>query len=472
MIQLEGKKVVVLGQDPSGEAALALVRRRGAEARLLPAAYEPGPGDPVPDVVVLSAGCQRQRAEFEVWASQGATLLGERELAFQLSLCLHVAVSGASGKQTTSALIAHILRSTGRRVEVAEGLDHPASAWVESSRDLEFLVHGVEVSEFEFLDHFRPVVAVLLNAPADHLGPVESWDDHVRRLSRLFARQQAFDWAILQAEALAHFRSVEADLPGKVVSFSAFSRQADLGMERGLLVSRWDTWTGPLWDMARGRMRGPHFAENVMAALAVGRVLRLSLDDMVHALDTFEPGPGCLECLGESGGVRYIDDGRCRNLDALVKGLMAVAPVPPEQPSIWLIAGGASRGRQFYDVGPVLSPRVKHAVLYGEAAPAMRAAWSIFTPCTLVPSLLDAAHRAVAQAASGETVLYSPACPSSARPDQPPSGSDVFREVVRDHLTRRGGPTGAGASDSSHGTETHGVSFSDPPLPPSTPPAR
>ncbi|MCC7376997.1 MAG: hypothetical protein IT581_20220 [Verrucomicrobiales bacterium] len=470
MIQLEGKKVAILGRDPSGESALALARGRGAEACLLPANHSPAPGDPVPDIAVLSAGCQRRRSEFEAWASRGAVILGERELAFQLSLCLHVAVAGASGKRTTTDLIAHILRSTGRRVEIAHGVDRPACSWVEASRDLEFLVHGVEVSEFEFLEHFRPVVAVLLNAPADHPGPEESWDDHVRRLSQLFARQQPFDWAILQAEALAHFRAVDVDLPGKVVSFSAFSRQADLGMERGLLVSRWDTWTGPLWDMARGRMRGSHFAENALAALAVGRVLRLSLDEMVHALDTFVPGPSCFECISEAEGVRYIDDGRCRNLDALVKGLMTAAPVPAEQPSIWLIAGGASLGRQFYDVGPVLSPRVKHAMLYGEAAPAMRAAWSLFTPCTLVPSLLDAAHRAVAQAASGETVLYSPACPSSARPDQPPSGSDVFREVVRDHLTRRGGPAGAGAADSSNGAEGSQASMPNPSPTTSIPP--
>ncbi|MCK6498988.1 MAG: hypothetical protein L6Q38_05860 [Nitrospira sp.] len=471
MIPLDGKKVLVLGQDPSGEAALALVRSRGAEAHLRPANHVPRPEDPAPDVAVLSVGCDRRASEFETWTSRGTVLMGERELAFQLSLCLHVAVAGASGKRTTTSLVAHILRSTGRRVAVACGIDQPACAWVEGSRDLEFMVHGIEVSELDYLDHFRPVVAVLLNAPSDHPGPEESWDDHVRRLSRLFARQQPFDWAIVQAEALAHFRSVSAGLPGKVVSFSAVSRQADLGMERGLLVSRWDTWTGPLWDMARGRLRGPHFAENALAALAVGRVLRLSLDDMVHALESFEPGRGCFELIAEAEGVRYIDDGRSQNLDALVKGLVTVAPVPPEQPGIWLIAGGASRGRQFYDVGPVLSPRVKHAVLFGEAAEAMRSAWSLFTPCTLVPSLLDAAHRAVAQAASGETVLYSPACPSSARADQPPCGSDVFREVVRDHLTRRDGAADAGAPDSQPRIEAHRPSVSLPSPSPSAPPA-
>jgi len=49
-------------------------------------------------------------------------------------------------------------------------------------------------------------------------------------------------------------------------------------------------------------------------------------------------------------------------LDALAKALVALAPTPPERPFIWLDRGRLrARAGQFYDLGPVLSPRVKHA---------------------------------------------------------------------------------------------------------------
>src|SRR5690606_8948340 len=129
-------------------------------------------------------------------------------------------------------------------------------------------------------------------------------------------------------------------------------------------------------------------------------------------------GAGRMEPLGEIGGVRYIDDGRSTTLDALAKALLTLAPHPPENPFIWLIAGGALAGRQFYDLGPLLSPRVKQALMYGEAGSAMRAAWSLFTPCSPAGSLIEAAHRAVEGAVSGDTVLFSPACPRSANPTE------------------------------------------------------
>lgn len=437
---VSGSRALVMGRDPSGDAAAALLERRGVQVHRADVTAGPAEGAP-PELVVLSAGTVGLPPLARWWGDRGVPVIGERELAFRESYCLHVAVAGAGGKSTTANLIAQLLRAAGRRVEVAGGADSPASAFAERTRDLDLMVHRVEPCELEHLHYFRPVVAVLLNAPADYPEPGEGRDAAMRGISRLFARQQAFDWAVVQSEALAQLKGLGVEIPGKVVTFSASSRQADLGVERGLLVSRWEGWAGRLWDMARGHLNGPHMAEDALAALAVGRVLRLTLDDMTHALDGYRPAPGCCEILGTADGVRWVDDGRAGHLDALAKALLTLAPVPPESPNIWLIAGGALAGRQFYDLGPLLSPRVKQALVYGEAAPAMRAAWSLFTPCSPVPSLLDAAHRVLDQATRGDTILFSPACPRSEGSELRSSERGAFRQVADRRLGRsKGGP--------------------------------
>jgi UDP-N-acetylmuramoylalanine--D-glutamate ligase len=454
MIPLAGTRALVAGRDPSGEAAFALLRQRGAMVEWADAdepcrSAEKQKG-PTFGLIVVSAGCQRAPAWVAEWGNRGVPILAERELAFQESLCLHVAVAGASGKSTTTELIAHLLRAAGRRVEIACGLNRPACRYVEASRDLDLLVHGVEASEMAYFDYFRPVVAVLLNAPADMGAAGVAREGALRGLGRLFARQQAFDWAIVQSEALAALQAAGVVPPGKVISFSATSRQADLALERGVLVSRLEGWTGRLWDMAQGKLRGPHFAEDILAALAVGRVLRLALDEMRHALESFHAGRGRMEALGEVGGVRFVDDGRSANLDALAKALITLAPLAPEHPFIWLIAGGALAGRQFYDLGPLLSPRVKQALVYGEAGAAMRAAWSLFTPCSPAGSLVEAAHRAVEGAVNGDTVLFSPACPRSASLSEGGGEVEGFRQVIAGlherAASRLGTPSGEGSA--------------------------
>ncbi|MBX3745034.1 MAG: hypothetical protein KF833_06965 [Verrucomicrobiae bacterium] len=445
MKMLPGSRALVVGRDSGADAAAALLERRGVVVRRADGGETSAGGEAAggegPELVVLGTATVGLPPLARFWKERGVPVIGERELAFRESYCLHVAVAGAGGKSTTVNLIARLLQDAGRRVAVAGGAEAPASALAEGTRDLDLMVHRVEACEFEHLDYFRPVVAVLLNAPAEYPEAGEGRDAALRRVSRLFARQQPFDWAVIQTEALAQLKALGIELPGKVITFSAASRQADLGVERGLLVSRWEGWAGRLWDMGRGQLQGPHLAEDALAALAVGRVLRLTLDEMTHALDGYRPAAGCCEILGSADGVRWVDDGRSAHLDALAKALLTLAPAPPETPNIWLIAGGALAGRQFYDLGPLLSPRVKQALVYGEAAQAMRAAWSLFTPCSPVPSLLDAANRVLEQATRGDTILFSPACPRPEGPEYPSSERGAFRRVADRHLGRsKGGP--------------------------------
>ena len=198
-----------------------------------------------------------------------------------------------------------------------------------------------------------------------------------------------------------------------------------------------------------------------MADLAVGRVLRLGLDAMTTALAGFEAPPGRFEWLGEIDGVRYVHDGCANHREALDRALVALSPTAPESPYIWLIAGGVRAGRHFYDLGPVLSPRVKHAFVLGEAASAMQSAWQLFTPCTPVTSLLDAANRAVEQATPGDVILYSPGCPSGGTLSHSGAGTDVFRDVSRTRLQQAGGSAGTGAPTRDGGPSDRPAAASD-----------
>jgi len=102
----------------------------------------------------------------------------------------------------------------------------------------------------------------------------------------------------------------------------------------------------------------------------------------------------------------------------------------PGEPNIWLIAGGRDKGFTFHDIGPLLSERVKGAFLLGEAREKIRAAWSLFTPCTLVASLLEAVSEASKRAVSGDIVLLSPACSSFDMFQNYQDRGEVFRRAV------------------------------------------
>jgi UDP-N-acetylmuramoylalanine--D-glutamate ligase len=186
-----------------------------------------------------------------------------------------------------------------------------------------------------------------------------------------------------------------------------------------------------LLDIDHCQLRGPHNAENLMAALAVGHVLRLPLETMVDPLKTYTAGPHRFELVAEINGIQFINDSKATNVDALHKALLAARAGQGGEANVWLIAGGADKGLEFHDVGPLLSKRVKHAFLMGEASEKIRAAWSLFTPCKVVDSLLEAVSEAAKNAASGDVVLLSPACSSFDQYRNYQERGEIFCQTVK-----------------------------------------
>src|SRR5262249_15712493 len=159
--------------------------------------------------------------------------------------------------------------------------------------------------QLERAQSFRPAVAVLLNLAPDHLDRFARHADYVCACARLFRNQQHFDWAIVQTEALAQLKALDLLPPSKIIPFTAPDPQSDIYLDRGLIISRLENWAGPLLDTDRCRLRGPHNAENLMAALAVGHALRLPLEGMVETLRAQPPAPHRFQEVAEIDGVQF-----------------------------------------------------------------------------------------------------------------------------------------------------------------------
>ncbi len=433
MYDLKNKNVLVIGLGGRGRAACELLHRSGASVfgvdsadtgdlragveKLRPLGIEIALGVSVPpqrqfSLAVLSPAVPTNTELVQAVVNTKVHMIGELELGFQQSKCLSIAIAGTNGKGTTAELVERVLAQNHRKTVLSGHRARPVCSVTEQTRDLDFLVLQVNSFQLEMTEFFRPAVAVLMNLAPDHLDRYASAADYVRASARIFRNQQAFDWAIIQNEALCRLRELDLPVPGKTITFSANDRSADIHLDRGLLISRLPNWSGPLLDIDHCQIRGPHNAENLMAALAVGHVLRLPLETMVDAMKTYTAGPHRFELIAEIDGVQFINDSKATNVDALHKALLAARPGSGGEANILLIAGGKDKGLEFHDIGPVLSKRVKRAFLIGESGEKIRSAWGLFTPCTVFNSLLEALTEAAKNAASGDVVLLSPACSS------------------------------------------------------------
>lgn len=433
MPEVAAKKVLVVGLGGRGRAACGLLQRRGAQVvgvdgadtAALRANTAPLQADGVEvclgasrvpaalfDLAVISPAVPPASPLYRDVVARGIPMLGELELGFQAAQCLTIAITGTNGKGTAAELVERILFAHHRKALTAGHRARPVGAVAEQTKDLDFLILQVKAQQLELTEFFRPTVAVLLNLSPDHLDRYANADDYVRTFAAAFRNQQPFDWAIVQSESLARLRALGFNLPAKLVTFSASDDQADLYLDRGLILSRLPNWEGQLLDTAQCQLRGPHNAENIMAALAVGRALRVPLEVMAEAVKACPPAAHRFELVGEAGGVQFINDSKATNLDALCQALRTVQPASGGKPNVWLIAGGRGKGLDYHGAGPLLAQRAKGVFLIGEEVENLRAAWGLFTPCTPVGSLLEAVAEAVRHASEGDVVLLSPACSS------------------------------------------------------------
>ena len=468
MFVLENKSVLVIGLGASGVAACELSRLHGAKVTVVDNADtaslraqaeklralgvevrlgQTAPPDQTFDLAVLSPGIPLANPLAQGITQRKIPLIGELELGWQQSQCRSIAITGTNGKTTTTELVERLLTHGHLKTVAAGNIGLPLSSVAGRGKELDWLTLEVSSFQLETIKHFRPAVAVLMNITPDHLDRYAGMADYARAKGRVFRNQEAFDWAIVQSEALAQLRSLGVNIPSKTITFSAQNRRADIYLDRGLLISRMPDWPGPLLNMERGQLRGPHNAENLMAALAVGRVLRLPLEGMVEALASYAPAPHRCERVAEINGVQYVNDSKATNVDAVAKAIQAMPAGPnPHDPNIWLLAGGKDKGFDYHDIGPLLSQRVKGAFIFGETREKIRAAWSLFTACAPVSTLLEAVSEAAKNAVPGDVVLLSPACSSFDQFQNYQHRGEVFRQAVRElEKDRRAGPAEPGS---------------------------
>ena len=408
-----GKNAVVLGLGHSGEAAAVLLQEEGAVVTvcesldnpglrekasalaergmrvLLGAAADTDPADY--DVAVISPGIDPAMPLVRNVLAKGIPMIGELELAFEECSCPTVAITGTNGKTTTTELTTALLRGCGVRTMAGGNIGLPFATAVRSSHELDVMVLEVSSFQLETIRAFRPHVAAWLNLSPNHLDRYPGMEEYRAAKLRIFENQTPEDFVVVNALGAL------PPLAARKITFSAVSAAADFTLRGTEIFFRDER----VLDQAETRLRGIHNAENLMAALAIASALDVDFDRMAAAVaDYTAPAHRC-EFVRDLDGVRWINDSKATNLDAVEKAILS------QDRPISLVAGGKDKGFEFDAIAPLVRARVRSAVLIGEMRDRIARSWS-GVDCTLTGSLEEAVAAARGKARAGDVVLFSP----------------------------------------------------------------
>jgi len=132
---------------------------------------------------------------------------------------------------------------------------------------------------------------------------------------------------------------------------------------------------------------------------------------------------------------------------ATIAALQGLGAVLPQGGRILLIAGGEGKGQDFAPLAVPVARYCRAVMLIGRDAGIIRQALGERVPTLDCASLEDAVRHAAERAASGDTVLLSPACASYDMFRDYGHRAEVFVAAVRDlaHTRRDAAPAEADA---------------------------
>jgi UDP-N-acetylmuramoylalanine--D-glutamate ligase len=422
---VRGRVVVVVGAARSGIAAAKLLRRRGAHVVLTErrgdfdeavalrrAGIEVELGGhssatfETADLVVTSPGVPPDEPRLVDTRRRGVEVIGEIELASRWLRGQVIAITGTKGKSTTTTLLGRMVAADGRRVLVGGNIGVPLSSQVDDSTPE--TIHAVEVSSFqlETTTTFRPWIALWLNFADDHLDRHPDVDAYAAAKARIFANQQAEDWAIVNLDdPVVMARS--AAIAARRVGFSPLGSTKDgFCVEGDWIVRRTGTTTDRLVPVAAVELTGRHMLGNVVAAVATASIAGVSAGAMQASLEGFTGLEHVMEPSGRIGGVRFVNDSKATNVEAARRSIESFPS------GVVALLGGHFKGGDFRDLRDALRSRGRAVVAMGEAAPLVRAALADVLPVFDAASMSEAVERGYEAARPDGVVLLAPACAS------------------------------------------------------------
>jgi len=286
------------------------------------------------ELIVKSPGISPYTAEAQFAIERGTRMVGGTALWFgehaaDGTMARTVCVTGTKGKSTTSALLAHLLRSAGLRTALAGNiglplldlLDTPAQAWV------------VEVSSYQTRDvaaaGARPQVAIITNVFPEHLD----WHGSQARY--------VADKLALVTDAAPRVAVLNAADPLLAELVLAHSEMRWYGDARGWHLREDMLYRGnvQVMDTAALPLPGRHNRSNLCAALTALEALDLDAVALAAHAATFQPLPHRLQPVGVRDGILYVND----SISTTPHATLAALEVYRGRP-VAVLVGGHDRG--------------------------------------------------------------------------------------------------------------------------------
>ena len=312
-----------------------------------------------------------------------------------------VGVTGTRGKTTTASLIAHILKTAGKRVHLGGNIRGVATlALLKKVQTGDYVV--LELSSWQLQgfgeQKMSPHVSVFTNFMPDHMNYYNfDFKEYFADKAHSFKHHKPEDTLVAGTDIA---KRVPKSYKGKLVAIDA------AGVPK--------VWKLPL--------PGEHNRENIAYAVAAAKALKIPLAKIRAGVESFKAVEGRLQLVKTVRGIEIYNDNNSTTPEATIAALKSF---PLRQ--IILIVGGADKGLEIKELQKALNDHAYVVILLPGSGSDKLASENYYH----ADSLKEAVGAAVSSAEKGDVVLFSPAFASFGMFKNEYDRNDQFLALVK-----------------------------------------
>lgn len=317
-------------------------------------------------------------------------------------------ITGTKGKSTTTSLIYEMLKAGGYDARLLGNIGFPMIDALDLPVNNK-TVHVLELSSFQLDDiKHSPHISVILNLFPEHMDYHGSFESYKEAKKNILKHAKSSDYFVynplypelveLANKTIAKPIPFADKLPFKTDSIS---------------------------------LLGEHNLENIKAAVAVAKIMKVEDKAIEKAVKNFKPLPHRLEFVGEFKGIKFYDDAISTTPESTIQGIRAL----PNIKTIFL--GGLDRGYDFKKLAVKIIDRgIGSIVLFPDSGKKIGEEllkFGVKLNILETRDMEEAVKFAYKNTPKGSICLLSCASPSYSIWKNFEEKGDLFKKFVREH---------------------------------------
>lgn len=342
---------------------------------------------------------------------RGIPLSNDSQIFLEETPCTVIGITGSAGKTTTTTLTGLIGmeaegNSTFNKTFVGGNIGSPLIASVEEMTSEDLAV--VELSSFQLeLMSSSPHIAAIMNIAPNHLDRHGSMEAYTAAKLNILNHQTPEDAAVLWRDDPDSWDLTDS-VKGRLFSFGLIPLHDG---QNGSFVSddfirlRLEGKELEVLPLSEVKLPGDHNLLNVLAACVISSTVGLPVEAMRNAIKNFTGVPHRLEFIRNWNGADFYNDSKA------TAPQMAITSIKSFDQPLVVLAGGRDKQLPWDKFARIVSKRVDHLILFGEAVNVIKASLEEgagtfgLDECS---NLEEAVQTAAMIVSAGDVVLLAP----------------------------------------------------------------